>query len=285
MKKIEMPGTNHLRTVKEITWCPGCPDHMILESSRKAIGSLIKEGYKRNSFAMVCGVGCHGKIFDYMNISGFYSLHGRAISTAIGMKLGNPNLNLIVFAGDGDTYTEGISHFINACRTNPNITLLVNNNQSFSLTTGQSTSTSQLGYKNKAMPMGEMNSPLNPLSLAITSGASFVARCNARDIEHTQEIIEKAVRHNGFSFVEILQDCIVFNLDVNERDDKMYKLSDKKRNIDEALKLSKEFDYNLDHGKIPLGIFYQDERKALEDKWPQLSKLMKKNKCWKDLKR
>ncbi len=283
MKKIEMPGTD-LRTNKAITWCPGCPDHMILESSRRALLSLMKQGYKGKNFAMVCGVGCHGKTFDYLNVSGFYALHGRAIPTAIGVKLGNPNLNVMVFAGDGDTYSEGIAHFIHACRTNPDITLLVNNNQAFSLTTGQATVTSQIGYKTKAEPLGVSNLPVNPIYLALSVGCSFVARCNARDIEHTQLVIEQAVAHKGFSFVEILQDCIVFNLEVNERDKHMYRLSDKKRSLGKALKLAREFDYNIGKEKIPMGIFYKEERGVLDDRG-LLLKLKKMKKGWKGLRK
>jgi len=274
-----------LRTEKKITWCPGCPDHVILESSRRAILSLMKQGYKREDFAMVCGVGCHGKIFDYLNISGVYGLHGRAIPTAIGVKIGNPNLNMLVFAGDGDTYSEGMAHFIHACRFNPDLTLIVNDNQAFSLTTGQATPTSQLGYKTKAEPLGEFNQPINPIHLALSSGASFVARCNARDIEHTQKIIEEAVKHKGFSFVEIIQDCIVFNLEVNDRDSRMYKLSDKDRSLKKALFLSQEFDYNFGKGKIPLGIFYKHHRNSLHEEWPMLIKLRKLKIGWKGLKR
>lgn len=284
MKDASIPGLD-LRTHKKITWCPGCPDHVILESSRRAILGLIEQGYKREDFAMVAGVGCHGKIFDYLNISGVYGLHGRAIPTAIGVRLGNPNLNLLVFAGDGDTYSEGMAHFIHACRFNPDMALIVNDNQAFSLTTGQATPTSQLGFKTKAEPFGEFNQPLNPIHLALSAGASFVARCNARDIEHTQQVIEQAVKHKGFAFVEIIQDCIVFNLDVNDRDSRMYKLPNKVRSLKKALSLSQEFDYNLGNGKIPLGIFYQQHRKTLDEEWPMLIKLRKLKKGWKGLKR
>lgn len=274
-----------LRTDKKITWCPGCPDHIILESSRRAILSLIKQGFKRENFAMVAGVGCHGKIFDYLNISGIYGLHGRPIPTATGMKIGNPNLNILVFAGDGDTYSEGMAHFIHACRFNPDITLIVNDNQSFSLTTGQATPTSQLGFKTKAEPLGDFNQPLNPIHLALSAGASFVARCNANDIEHTQKMIEEAVKHKGFSFVEIIQDCIIFNLDANNKETRMYKVSDKNKSLQEALRLSQEFDYNLGKGKIPIGIFYKHHRKTLYEEWPQLKKLRQKKIGWKHLKK
>lgn len=281
---VEMKG-QPLRTKKSITWCPSCPDHMILESAKRAIDNLISQGYKHQNFAMAAGVGCHGKIFDYLNISGVYGLHGRAIPLAEGMRLGNPNLHVIVFAGDGDTYSEGMAHFIHACRFNPDMALIVHDNQAFSLTTGQATPTSQLGYKSKAEPFGEFNKPFNPIHLALSAGASFVARCNARDLDHTQEIIEKAVKHVGFAFVEVIQDCMVFNLEINARDEQMYKLPDKQRTMKEALELSQEYDYSQREGKIPLGIFYQEHRNAFDEEYPELIKLKEKGVGWKGLKR
>ncbi len=275
-----------LITTEKITWCPSCPDHIILESTRRAILSLMKQGYSREDFAMVAGIGCHGKIFDYLNLSGIYGLHGRALPIATGMKMGNPNLNVVVFAGDGDTYSEGMEHFIHSCRFNPNLTLLVNDNQSFSLTTGQATPTSQQGFKTKAEPLGEFNKPLNPILLALSAGATFVARCNSRDIEHTQKIIEQAIKHEGFSYVEIIQDCLVFNLETSKRDDLIYKAPEKNRTLKEAMDLAMEFDYNLkNNNKIPIGIFYQTRRKTLDEEWPQLVKLKNKKIGWKELKK
>lgn len=283
-KSVEFPGLP-LRTNAPITWCPGCPDFMILEGERRAFLSLIKKGLKKENLVLVAGIGCHGKIFDYMNISGFYGLHGRDIPAAIGIKIGNPNLEVVVNAGDGDTYSEGMEHFIHACRFNPDITLLVHDNQSFSLTTGQATPTSQLGFKTKAEPLGEFNKPLNPIHLALSAGATFVARCNARDLDHTQKIIEEAIQHKGFSFVEIIQDCLVFNPEMNNRDKQMYKLPDKKRDFMEAIRISQEYDYTSKEGKIPLGIFYQTYRKTLHEEWPQLEMLKKKGVGWKGVRR
>lgn len=281
---FEMPG-QPLRTNEKITWCPGCPDHMILESVKRALSSLIGQGYKHENFAMACDIGCHGKIFDYLNISGIYGLHGRSIPTGIGIKFGNPNLNVLVFAGDGATYSEGIGHFIHACRFNPDMTLIVNDNQAFSLTTGQATPTSQLGYQTKSEPLGEFNLPLNPLHLALSAGATFVARCNAHDLDHTQKIIEEAIKHKGFSFIEIIQDCMVFNVEKNGRDDQMYKLPDKNWTLKEALELSQEYNYSKREGKIPLGIFYRVHRNSLDEEWPQLVELKKKKVGWKGAKR
>lgn len=281
---MDKPGVQ-FRTKQKITWCPGCPDHIILESARRTLISLVEQGYNKNNFAMAAGIGCHGKIFDYLNISGIYALHGRAIPTAIGMKMGNPNLELLVFSGDGDTYAEGMAHFIHACRFNPDLTLFVNDNQSFSLTTGQATPTSQPGFKSNLEPLGNFNSPLNPIHLALSAGASFVARCNANDIEHTRMVMEAAIKHKGFSFVEILQDCIVFNLYVNNKDRLMYKLKETKRSLAQALVLSQEYDYVNNKGRIPLGIFYAAPRPTLDGEWPQLVNLKNKKVGWGGLKK
>lgn len=264
----------NINTKQPITWCPGCPNYMILESVKKALEELIKKGYKHEDFAMVTDIGCNGKIFDYLNISGLYGLHGRALITAFGLTLANPNLHVLAFMGDGGCYSEGIEHFIHAGRHNSNMTLIVHDNQSFSLTTGQATPTSQQGFKTKAEPLGEFDKPLNPLKLALASNFSFIARCNARDIEHTAEVLEKAIKHNGFSYVEIMQDCIVFNTEMDNKDSLMYKIEnkDKKR----AEQLAEEWDYNSKKGKIPIGIIYQEQRKTLQDEWPQLIALKKK---------
>lgn len=238
-----------LDTKNEITWCPGCTNFMLLDSIKKSLSK-----FNQKSFCMVTGIGCHAKIFDYLNISGVYGLHGRVLPTMLGMKLGNPKLRVIGFAGDGDTYAEGTAHFIHACRYNMDMTLIVHDNRSFSLTTGQATPTSQIGLKTKAEPLGVVSLPLNPVKLALCSGASFVARCNARDIKHTTKIIGKAIKHKGFSFVEVLQDCVIFNLDANNLDKFMYKVENKDKK--KALALVSQWDYNK-KGKIPIGVLYQ----------------------------
>jgi len=271
-----------ISTKEIITWCPGCPNFMILESVKQTLSRLIDSGeFKQTDFAVVTDIGCSSKIYDYLNISGIYGLHGRAIATGVGVKLGNPNLKVLTFSGDGGTYNEGISHFIHACRYNADMVSIVHDNQRFSLTTGQATATSQIGYKNKAEPLGEFNRPLNPLRLALASGASFVARCNARDIKHTSEILEKAIKHKGFAFVEIIQDCIIFNVDTTNKDKQMYKIED---NSDEekAEKIASEWDYNSRTGKIALGVIYKKERPILEKEWPQLKKLTEKKVSWKN---
>jgi len=269
----EKKENNNVGTDFEVTWCPGCPNFLVLAAWKNVLTKMIKEGYKKDDFAMVTGIGCHPKIFDYLNISGVYGLHGRVLPVSLGIKLGNPNLKVLGFSGDGDAYAEGMEHFIHTARYNPNMTYFVADNQNFALTTGQSTPTSPLGFKSKAEPMGEFNMPLNPVKLALASGASFIARINPKDLIHSQEIIEKAIKHKGFAFIESVQDCLIFNVN-SERDKLMYKVnnSDKKK----AEELCDEWDYNKKQGKIPIGIIYQENKQVLEEKWPQLREMLYK---------
>ncbi len=270
-----------LGTKNQNTWCPGCSNFMILEAVKNAVAELIfSRDKKQEDFAIVTGVGRKEKIFDYINLSGVYSLHGRVVPTAIGMKLGNPNLTVLGFEGDGDCYSEGIAHFIHACRFNPNMTLIVHNNQAFSLTTGQATPVSQKGYKTKAQPLGEFSEPLNPMKIALSSGASFVARCSAMDLKHTSQILVEAIKHPGFSIVEIIQPCLQFNKEMNSITKLMYKINNNKNDMNKAMQIANEWNYNSALCKIPMGIFYQEKKQPLEDKWPQLSKLMKRGKGW-----
>ena len=278
-----MVNNIEIGTKEQITWCPGCPNFLVLAAWKKALEKLIKEGYKQNDFAMVTGIGCHQKIYDYLNISGIYGLHGRVLPVCLGIKLGNPNLHVLGFAGDGDAYAEGIEHFVHNARFNADIVYFVADNQNFALTTGQETPTSPLGFKTKAEPLGEFNRPLNPIKLALASGASFVARINPKDLVHSQEVIEKAIKHKGFAFIESVQDCLIF--DVHPERDKLFYKVENKKDIKKANELADEWDYNDKTGKIPVGIIYQEEIKTLEDEWPQLKKLVEKKVGWRDFKK
>lgn len=244
-----------LSTKQPMTWCPGCPNFMILESVKQSIGELVdKKKFKKEDFCFVADIGCNSKIYDYLNLSAIYGLHGRALATATGIHLGNEKLKVLAFQGDGGAYSEGLEHFISAFRYNFPITLIVHENQAFSLTTGQSTPTSQQGFKSKVNPSGQVFPPLNPLKLALASGAKFIARCNAKDISHTKEILQKAMLYPGFSYVEIIQECLIFNPS-KEMYGLMYKVpdnSDRKK----AEVLVGEWDYNRKNGKIPLGVIY-----------------------------
>jgi len=283
MRPMNVKDKNRLQlfTREARTWCAGCPNFTIMQSVKDTLKKLIlSKQYKHTDFAMVTDIGCNGKMFDYMNLSGIYALHGRAISTGVGIKLGNPNTKVLCFAGDGAVYSEGVSHFVHAFRTNPDMVLVLHDNQAFSLTTGQATPTSQKGYKNKLKPQGEENMPFNPILMALACGATFVARANARDAEQTSKILEKAIKHKGFSFIEVMQDCIIYNMDINNKDPRMYEIKDNK-DEKKAYKYAHEFDYNQSKGKIPVGVIFQNKKVPdLTAKWSQLTKLKKG--CWAD---
>ncbi len=273
-----------LGTIYEITWCPGCPNFMLLEAVKRAIAKLISEGYKQEDFLMCTGIGCHQKIFDYLNLSGVYGLHGRVLPVLIGAKLANPSLVALGFAGDGDAYAEGIEHMVHSARYNADITYLIANNQNFALTTGQPTPTTQEGYISKASPLGEFSKPINPIKIALASGATFVARVNPKDIQQTAEIFEKAIKHKGFSIIDSVQDCVAFNIERNNLSQFMYKIPDNK-DIKKAYDIADEWDYNGKHGKIAVGIIYQKEKEIMEEEWPQLKGLIDKKVSWKGIKK
>ena len=275
----------NLSTNAKPTWCPGCYNFQILAGVKNALSKKIQAGKSKDDFAMVSGIGCHAKIFDYLNLNGINTLHGRVLPTCLGMKVGNPNLHVLGFSGDGDAYAEGMEHLIHAARYNADVKYIVHDNQVFALTVGQPTPTTELGFKDKTNPLGVKLQPINPIKLMLNAGASFVARVFA-DVRQVEWIIDAALQHKGFAFIEIIQPCLVFHPDKGVRE-KTYMLEEKNHNknsIEEALKKAEEFDYNT-VSKIPLGIFYQKERETFEDKFPQLKALKEKKIGWKDIKR
>ncbi|MBN1377500.1 2-oxoacid:ferredoxin oxidoreductase subunit beta [Candidatus Woesearchaeota archaeon] len=271
------------------TWCPGCYNFFILKAVQNVLEKMIKQGkLKQENIVMATGIGCHAKIFDYLNVGGVYSLHGRTIAAALGMKLGNPNLTVFGFGGDGDTYDEGVSHFVHNCRYNADINMIVHNNQIFALTTGQGTATSEEYAVTKAQPEGLKIKPMNPIAVALELGATFVARAFAGDMEHMTKIIEEAVKHKGFSLIDILQPCLIFHNKLESMNKQFYKLEDKKhdfKNLDLALKKAREWDYEDEKSGIPLGIFYKVREPTLNEKLSNQKKLMEKGKGWFQVKR
>ncbi len=254
---------------KRITWCPGCTNFGILTAFTKAIQELINEGkIEKKDIVVLGGIGCAGKLPDYLKLNSFIGLHGRALASGIGIKLANPELKVIIFQGDGDTYNEGLEHFISACKENPDVTLIVHNNKTFALTTGQHTFTTEPGFKSRSLGQEVFTKPLNPIALALVSGATFVARGYALWIDHLKELIKEAILHRGFSFIDVLQPCISFHDTRKFYEERMYKLEESNHdytNFDEALKKALEWDYTLNpNARIPIGIFYKTERKTLE---------------------
>ncbi len=263
-------------TKEENTWCPGCPNFGILQSFKKALAELVNEKQiKAKNVAIASGIGCHAKIFDYVNVNGFYSLHGRVLPPCFGMKVSNPELTVVGFGGDGDTYAEGISHFVHGCRYNIDMTMIVHNNKVFALTTGQATPTSKKGFIGKSTPLGVKEKPLNPIASAIVNGATFVARGCTLDLSHLKGIIKEAIKHKGFSIVDILQPCITFNNFTSYLKKHIYKIdrNHKVTDFKQAFTKSMEWDYSFEkETKIPIGIFYKIKRPTFGEQWPQLKK-------------
>ena len=253
-----------LETYSQKTWCPGCPNFGILEAVKKAISELIEEGIPKENFVLTCGIGCHGKIVDYLNLNSFYGLHGRCLSTAQGIKLANPNLKVIAFVGDGDIYNEGISHLIHGAKRNSDITVLVHDNRNFALTVSQFTATSPKGFKGSSTPKGSVEEPFNPLDLMLTSGATFLARGYALKIDHLKDLIKKAILHKGFSFLEVLQPCITFFDNRKFYQERIYEIKGPFSKEEAREKIS-EWDYKNDSSKIPIGLFYQVEKPTFEE--------------------
>lgn len=238
-------------TTVENTWCAGCGNFGILSAFRKAIPKLEKQGIDRKHLIISAGIGCHGKIFDYVPLSGMYSLHGRSMATVQGIKLGNPNLKVLTFAGDGDAFGEGISHMIFAAKRNADITVIVHNNGTYALTTGQFSPTSQKGFKGPSLPSGNVEEPLNPLSLMLEAGASFVARGYAGRIDHLANLMVEAVLHEGFSYIDVLQPSVVFTNTYKEYNSLVEMIEKPAVRLEDAVQLAKRFD------KIPIGVFYK----------------------------
>ncbi|MEA3414008.1 MAG: thiamine pyrophosphate-dependent enzyme [Nanoarchaeota archaeon] len=282
-----MKTKKNISTTTPPTWCPGCFNFQILAGFKKFLESEIVKGKKKDNFAIVTGIGCSGKMFDYINLNGLNTLHGREIPSALGIKLGNPNLDVYAFGGDGGTYGEGISHLIHAAKKNLDITFIVHNNQIFALTIGQPTVISEKGYSDKTTPEGVTEKPLNPLKLMLSSNAGFVARVFA-DVKQVEWVLKEAQKHKGFKFIEIIQPCIIFHPDKGYKE-KTYMLNDKKHdssNWKKAMEKAEEFDYELkENSKIPLGIFYKEKIETLEENLPSIRELIKKKKSWKDIKR
>lgn len=193
---------------QEVRWCPGCGDYSILAQMKKVLANLQA---KRENTVFVSGIGCSSRFPYYLDTYGIHSIHGRAPAVATGLKLSRPELDVWVITGDGDGFSIGGNHMLHAIRRNVDINIILFNNRIYGLTKGQYSPTSELGKKTKSTPYGSVDHPLNPLSVAVGSGATFVARSVDVHIKHLGEVLEAAYRHKGTSFVEIYQNCNIFN--------------------------------------------------------------------------
>ncbi len=250
-------------------WCPGCGDFGILRALNKA---LVELGLEPNQILLVSGIGQAGKLPHYTKGNVFNSLHGRPLPVAVGAKIANPSLRVIAVSGDGDAYGEGGNHFVHTARRNHGVTYLVHDNQVYGLTKGQTSPTSDPGFVTGSTPEGAI-APLNPVLMALASGATFVSRSFAGDVNHLSDMIKKGIMHRGFGVIDILQPCVTFNHKNTYAwyQQRVYRLgegdgfdaSDK----DAAIKKSQEWG-----DRIPIGVFYQVDSPTYEDRLTALAR-------------
>ncbi len=253
-----------LETPIKPTWCPGCGDYGIWLALKQALTQLDLE---HEDVVIVYGIGCHGHMCTAIRVYGFEGLHGRPIPVAEGIKLANRRLTVVVVAGDGDTYGEGLNHFLAGVRGNHDVTLIVHDNQIYGLTTGQASPTSAKGTKSKSTPTGSIEVPVNPIALAIAQGGSFVARGFSADQQQLIGLIKAGIKHRGFSVIDVLQNCATFNKvnTVTWYKEHTYKLEE--RGHDPTNKLQ-ALALALDLEQLGTGIFYQDAREPYDEEVP-----------------
>ncbi|HEY5055573.1 MAG TPA: 2-oxoacid:ferredoxin oxidoreductase subunit beta [Acidobacteriaceae bacterium] len=191
-------------------WCPGCGDFGVLAAVQKA---LVELQIPNHQVATVSGIGCSSNFPGFINTYGMHTLHGRSLPVASGLKLANHELTVLVTGGDGDGFGIGCGHFVHTMRRNINLTYLVLDNQVYGLTTGQTSPTSRIGMKTKSNPYGNGDTPVNPITLALSAGATFVGRGFSGDQKHLTELIKQAIQHKGFSFLDIFSPCVTYNHD------------------------------------------------------------------------
>jgi 2-oxoglutarate ferredoxin oxidoreductase subunit beta len=230
---------------QDVRWCPGCGDYAILSAVQKAMPDL---GLPREDIVFISGIGCSSRFPYYMNTYGFHTIHGRAPAIATGLKLARPDLKVFVVTGDGDGLSIGGNHLLHVLRRNVDVTILMFNNRIYGLTKGQYSPTSELGKVTKSTPLGSADRPVSPCSFALAVGATFVARTVDRNIGHMEETLKRAAAHKGAAFVEILQNCNVYN------DLAWNVLYDRESKVQHELR--------LEHGK-PLLFGPPDDRKGL----------------------
>ena len=253
-----------------IKWCPGCGNFGTFRALKDAIVSL---GLRQDQVVLVAGIGCSGTITNYIKVNTFHTLHGRVLPVSMGIKLVNPRLTVIGSAGDGDAYAIGVAHLIHAARKNIDITYIVHNNKVYGLTTGQASPTSDFGQVTRSTPIGALEEPVNPLALALSSGATFVARGFAGDVKHLTKLIIEGIKHKGFALIDVLQPCVVWDRvhSYSWYRERVYDLNEEGHDTSDIVAaFRKSFEWG---DRIPIGIFYKVDKPTYEERLPQLKKI------------
>jgi len=244
------------------TWCPGCGDFGVVASIEMALKRLK---IPSKDVVIVSGIGCSSNLPHFLSSYGFHGLHGRAIPLAEGIRWGNHELTVIATGGDGDGFGIGCGHFVHAMRRNVKLTYVTMDNQIYGLTTGQASPTTTLGHKTKSTPTGVIEYPLDPIALALASGATYIARGFSGDVKHLSDLVAGAIQHKGFAFVDVFSPCVTYNK-INTFDffrQRVYKLENAGHDPHDIVQA---WQRSLEWGdKIPIGLFYSVDRPTYED--------------------
>jgi len=259
-----MASVTELNNNHYVQWCPGCGDFGILIALK---GALAKIGAEPHETVVVSGIGCAGKLPHYIKTYGFEGIHGRSLPAASAIHLANDRLHVVAVGGDGDGYGIGMGHFVHTMRRNLDFTYIVHNNEIYGLTTGQTSPTSKKGIKTKSTPNGAIEKEINPLLIALSAGATFVARGFSGDIPHLTGLIAEGISHRGIAIIDVLQPCVTWRKDLPyELYQKMiYKLDAEghdPKNLESAMKKAQET------SRWPIGVFYKEERPIYTDEIP-----------------
>lgn len=262
---VELPIETYAGPV-DPDWCPGCGDFGVLKGVKMAAG---KAGVAPKDLVVVSGIGCSSNLPGYVHSYGVHSLHGRAVALASGIKLANTDLKVVITGGDGDGYGIGIGHFIHAMRRNLDLTYVVMDNQIYGLTTGQASPTTVKEMRTKSTPRGNVELPINPIALALVSGATYVARGFSGEPNHMADLIAGGIQHKGFALIDVFSPCVTYNK-LNTYPwfkKRLYKLEDE-RGYDPThvqAAMEKSFEWG---DRIPMGLFYKDQQPTYEDSEP-----------------
>ncbi len=262
---VELPIETYASSV-DPDWCPGCGDFGVLKAVKMA---AAKACVAPKDLVVVSGIGCSSNLPGYVHSYGVHSLHGRAVAVATGIKLANTDLKVVITGGDGDGYGIGIGHFIHAMRRNLDLTYVVMNNQIYGLTTGQASPTTMKEMRTKSTPRGNVELPINPIALALVSGATYVARGFSGEPNHMAELIAGGIQHKGFALIDVFSPCVTYNK-LNTYPwfkKRVYKLEDEPAydTTNGRAALEKSFEWG---DRIPLGLFYKDQQPTYEDSEP-----------------
>ncbi|MCI4349526.1 MAG: thiamine pyrophosphate-dependent enzyme [Thermoplasmata archaeon] len=244
------------------TWCPGCGDFSVVAAIELAVKKLQIPSH---NVVIVSGIGCSSNLPHFLSSYGFHGVHGRAIPVAEGIRWANHGLTVIGTGGDGDGFGIGCGHFVHSMRRNVDLTYVTMDNQIYGLTTGQASPTSMMGHKTKSTPEGVIENPIDPIALALASGATYVARAFSGDVKHMVDLIQNGIAHKGFAFVDALSPCVTYNK-INTFDffrQRVYKLESSGH---DPTNLVTAWERALEWGdKIPIGLFYRTDRPTYEE--------------------